>query len=430
MKKLFAMLMALSMMLTMFAGCSTTAPAPESPVSEPEPVSVPEPEPAPSIVEGVVKEASLSKIIVTLADGTDFALDTTKVTDMKVNLGDEVKVEYTGAPGSAVASKVDVTKAAPVEETVTGVVKEVSASMMLLTLEDESELVLLTKDVEGLEALEIKVGDKISATYLMSDTGAVASAVEVVEPAAPDDGSSSGASDAGASSQSSTPAVPANSSSGGSSTPAPNSSSSSGSSNNAGGNSGNWLQDYVNWAQEMSGEQGGNSNDYTDDEDEDDYTSSSKPTETQPENKPTETTPEPEPEDDVDLDQYAYEVIALANKKRSAAGLSEVPTDSGLMDVAATRAKEISKSYSHTMPNGENDSYAGLPDYEWVMCNLGKGQKTPEKIVDAWMNSSEHKRNIMYPEHTAVGAGCYQDDNGTLYWCITYYRDGGKYPNY
>lgn len=430
MKKLFAMLMALSMMLTMFAGCSTTAPAPESPVSEPEPVSVPEPEPAPSIVEGVVKEASLSKIIVTLADGTDFALDTTGIADMKVNLGDEVKVEYTGAPGSAVASKVDVTKAAPVEETVTGVVKEVSASMMLLTLEDESELVLLTKDVEGLEALEIKVGDKISATYLMGDTGAVASAVEVVEDAAPDDGSSSGASDAGASSQSSTPAVPANSSSGGSSTPAPNSSSSAGSSNNAGGNSGNWLQDYADWALGGQGNGNSNNNDSNDDDDEDDYTSSGKPTETQPENKPTETTPKPDPEDDVDLDQYAYEVIALANKKRSAAGLSEVPTDSGLMDVAATRAKEISESYSHTMPNGENDSYAGLPDYEWVMCNLGKGQKTPEKIVDAWMNSSEHKRNIMYPEHTAVGAGCYQDDNGTLYWCITYYRDGGKYPNY
>ena len=146
MKKMFAMLMALSMMLTMFAGCNT-APAPTDPTPAPESSSVPEPEPEPTIVEGVVKEASLSKIIVTLADGTDFALDTTKVTDMKVNLGDEVKVEYTGAPGSAVASKVDVTKAAPVPETVTGVVKEVSASMMLLTLEDETEIVLLTKDL-------------------------------------------------------------------------------------------------------------------------------------------------------------------------------------------------------------------------------------------------------------------------------------------
>ena len=278
MKKLFAMLMALSMMLTMFAGCNTT-PAPTDPTPAPESSSVPEPEPEPepTIVEGVVKEASLSKIIVTLADGTDFALDTTKVTDMKVNLGDEVKVEYTGAPGSAVASKVDVTKAAPVPETVTGVVKEVSASMMLLTLEDESELVLLTKDIP--EEVEVTVGDKISATYLMGDTGAVASAVEVVEDATPDDGSSFGASDAGASSQSSsqssTPAVPANSSSSGSSTSAPNSNSSSGSSNNASGNSGNWLQDYADWA--LGGQGNGNSNNDSNDNDDEDYTPSSKP---------------------------------------------------------------------------------------------------------------------------------------------------------
>lgn len=403
MKKLFAMLMALSMMLTMFAGCSTTAPAPESPVSAPEPVSVSEPTPAPSIVEGVVKEASLSKIIVTLADGTDFALDTTKVTDMKVNLGDEVKVEYTGAPGSAVASKVDVTKAAPVPETVTGVVKEVSASMMLLTLEDETEIVLLTKDLP--EEVEVAVGDKITVTYLMGDTGAVASAVEVVEPAAPDDGSSSGASDAGASSQassqSSTPAVPANSSSSASS--APNSNSSSGSSNNAGGNSGNWLQDYVNWAQEMSGEQGGNgnSNDYTDDEDEDDYTSSSKPTETQPEEEPSETEPAGDEHD-------VYEAIRLINAERTKAGLPELAIDSDLMEIAAVRAEEMVTKYGHTRPDGSS--------WDTIFAEMGVdmphphgenagSQGTASKQIASWMNSSGHKANILNSDVTRIGVG-------------------------
>lgn len=401
MKKLFAMLMVLSMMLTLFAGCNT-APAPESPVSAPEPVSVSEPTPAPSIVEGVVKEASLSKIIVTLADGTDFALDTTKVTDMKVNLGDEVKVEYTGAPGSAVASKVDVTKAAPVPETVTGVVKEVSASMMLLTLEDESELVLLTKDVEGLEALEIKVGDKISATYLMGDTGAVASAVEVVEPAAPDDGSSSGASDAGASSQSSTPAVPANSSSSASS--APNSNSSSGSSNNAGGNSGNWLQDYADWA--LGGQGNGNSNnDSNDNDDEDeDYTPSSNPTETQPEHKPTETTPEPEPDEDAG---DVYEAIRLINAERSKAGLAELTIDDDLMSAAATRSIEVETKFEHTRPDGSDPStlmgefnFTGLAGE-----NIGRGKDTASKQVNSWMNSSGHKANILHSNATRIGVG-------------------------
>ena len=417
MKKLFAMLMALSMMLTMFAGCSTTAPAPESPVSEPEPVSVPEPEPAPSIVEGVVKEASLSKIIVTLADGTDFALDTTGVTDMKVNLGDEVKVEYTGAPGSAVASKVDVTKAAPVEETVTGVVKEVSTSMMLLTLEDESELVLLTKDDEGLEALEIKVGDKISATYLMGDTGAVASTVEVVEDTAPDDGSSSGASDAGASSQassqSSTPAVPANSSSSGSSTPAPNSNSSSGSSNNAGGNGGNWLQDYADWA--LGGQGNGNSNNDSNDNDDEDYTPSSKPTETQPENKPTETTPEPEPEPEPDEEAGdVYEAIRLINAERAKAGLAELTIDDDLMSMAAVRAAELPEKFDHTRPDGSDwktvfGEFGVEVPYKRGE-NAGRGKDTASKQVNSWMNSSGHKANILKDNVTKIGVGyCYGD---------------------
>ena len=426
MKKLFAMLMVLSMMLTLFAGCNT-APAPESPVSAPEPVSVSEPTPAPSIVEGVVKEASLSKIIVTLADGTDFALDTTKVTDMKVNLGDEVKVEYTGAPGSAVASKVDVTKAAPVEETVTGVVKEVSTSMMLLTLEDESELVLLTKDVEGLEALEIKVGDKISATYLMSDTGAVASAVEVVEPAAPDDGSSSGASDAGASSQSSTPAVPANSSSGGSSTPAPNSSSSSGSSNNAGGNSGNWLQDYANWA--LGGQGNGNSNNNDsnndDDDDEEDYTSSSKPTESQPENKPTETTPEPEPEPEPSEDAGdVYEAIRLINAERAKAGLAELTIDDDLMSMAAVRADEMSEKFEHTRPDG-SDWKTIFDEFGWTLPNKrgengSAGDGAASKTVSRWMNSSGHKANILKDNVTKIGVGYYYDGSAKWkhYWTM------------
>ena len=426
MKKLFAMLMVLAMMLTLVAGCNT-APAPESPVSAPEPVSVSEPTPAPSIVEGVVKEASLSKIIVTLADGTDFALDTTKVTDMKVNLGDEVKVEYTGAPGSAVASKVDVTKAAPVEETVTGVVKEVSTSMMLLTLEDESELVLLTKDVEGLEALEIKVGDKISATYLMGDTGAVASAVEVVEDAAPDDGSSSGASDAGTSSQSSTPAVPASSSSSASSAPAPNSNSASGSSNNAGGNSGNWLQDYANWA--LGGQGNGNSNNNDsnndDDDDEEDYTSSSKPTESQPENKPTETTPEPEPEPEPSEDAGdVYEAIRLINAERAKAGLAELTIDDDLMSMAAVRADEMSEKFEHTRPDG-SDWKTIFDEFGWTLPNKrgengSAGDGAASKTVSRWMNSSGHKANILKDNVTKIGVGYYYDGSAKWkhYWTM------------
>ncbi len=419
MKKMFAMLMALSMMLTMFAGCNT-APAPTDPTPAPESSSVPEPEPEPTIVEGVVKEASLSKIIVTLADGTDFALDTTKVTDMKVNLGDEVKVEYTGAPGSAVASKVDVTKAAPVPETVTGVVKEVSASMMLLTLEDETEIVLLTKDLP--EEVEVAVGDKITATYLMGDTGAVASAVEVVEDATPDDGSSSGASDAGASSQSAAPAAPASPS--GASTPASTPAPQQGGS--TGGNGGNQLKSYVDWIKSIgTPEDGGDtsSGGNSSSDDTEDETPASKPTETQPENKPTETTPEPEPEPEPDEEAGdVYEAIRLINAERSKAGLAELTIDSDLMDAAAKRAEEQPESFGHTRPDGsdfstirEEFNVTGSPICE----NAGRGKDTASKQVNSWMNSAGHKANILNASITRIGVGyCYGEGSTKKHYWI------------
>lgn len=131
-----------------------------------------------------------------------------------------------------------------------------------------------------------------------------------------------------------------------------------------------------------------------------------------------------------DWNELANEMVDLANSERKKAGVPEVSIDSNLMDLAAMRAEELATSYSHTRPNGEEDQYTGKPDYEWVMCNIGRGQNTPSKVVSDWMNSSGHKRNMLYAGHDSVGAGCYQDSNGKWYWCIMFYADGGSYPDY
>ena len=135
-------------------------------------------------------------------------------------------------------------------------------------------------------------------------------------------------------------------------------------------------------------------------------------------------------ESSIDVDEYANEMVDLANAERKKAGVPEVSKDSKLMELAAMRAEELATSYSHTRPNGEGDQYTGEPDYEWVMCNIGRGQKTPSEVVSDWMNSSGHKRNMLYEGHDSVGAGCYQDSNGKWYWCIMFYADGGSYPDY
>ncbi len=388
MKRVIALV--LSMVFALLTGCGTTA-AP--PVSEPEPapVSVSEP-PPPTFVEGVVKEASPGKIVVTLADGTEFALDTAGISDLKVNPGDTVKVEYTGAPGSAVAGKVDVTKAAPVFVTVTGIVKEATASMMLLVLEDETELVLLTKDIEG---LEVKAGDKVTAEYSKDDNGAVAAAVEVTEPAIPEDT----ASDTGASSQTAAPAAPA-SSAGGSSASAPASSAQPGTS--SGTDSYDIGAAIWGWLEEVGATED------TGYEDEDDAPSGEpeQPTESQPEEEPE---PEPEPDEDA---CDVYEAIRLINSERTKAGLAELTIDDDIMSMAAVRAEEIASRYEHTRPDGRKWSTV-FDDYGWEPNmraeNIYASPKSAEAAVSGWMDSSGHKANILKSNATKIGLGYYYD---------------------
>ena len=37
--------------------------------------------------------------------------------------------------------------------------------------------------------------------------------------------------------------------------------------------------------------------------------------------------------------------------------------------------------------------------------NIAKGQKTPQQVVNAWMNSSGHRANILNSNYTQIGVG-------------------------
>lgn len=147
------------------------------PDSKPKPEPEPEPKPDPSsdaaevtpaaiVAEGVVKEASPTKIIITLADGTELALDTSGITGLDVHSGDTVRAEYTGAIGSAVADKVEVTAKAEVITTVAGVVTKVDDSYVHLTLENGSNVALRTV---SMEEGEVEVGDILTIQYSNSE---------------------------------------------------------------------------------------------------------------------------------------------------------------------------------------------------------------------------------------------------------------------
>lgn len=140
----------------------------------------------------------------------------------------------------------------------------------------------------------------------------------------------------------------------------------------------------------------------------------------QPDDNRPEQTPEQTPEEDGDSSQgdYASQVVALVNAERAKYGLSALKVDSRVQQAAQVRAAETVQSFSHTRPNGSSFSTAlteaGV-SYTRSGENIAYGQSTPQQVVQAWMNSSGHRANILNESFTTIGVG-YTVWGGTAYW--------------
>lgn len=141
-----------------------------------------------------------------------------------------------------------------------------------------------------------------------------------------------------------------------------------------------------------------------------------------PETKPEIENPgngaETEPEGGTEL-SFAEQVVKLVNEERAKAGLAEVTLDKKIEAAALVRAKETEQSFSHTRPNGTSFSTAlkeqGVT-YRGAGENIAWGQKTPEDVMRAWMNSEGHRANILNAKFTKIGVGYYRNAQGRNYW--------------
>lgn len=132
-------------------------------------------------------------------------------------------------------------------------------------------------------------------------------------------------------------------------------------------------------------------------------------------------TEESNPETELPGDQelsFAEQVVALVNQERAKAGLAELTLDKEIEAAALIRSKEIQQSFSHTRPNGS--SFATVLkeqniSYRTAGENIAWGQRSPEAVMEAWMNSDGHRANILSPNFTKIGVG-HIVINGTNYW--------------
>ncbi|MBP3542673.1 MAG: hypothetical protein J6J86_00435 [Lachnospiraceae bacterium] len=116
---------------------------------------------------------------------------------------------------------------------------------------------------------------------------------------------------------------------------------------------------------------------------------------------------------------FAAQVIDLVNIERAREGLKPLTYDAAIEQAALVRAKEIQTSFSHTRPNGSSFSTAlkeaGV-NYRRAGENIAWGQRTPEEVVNAWMNSPSHRANIMNANYGRIGVGHLTNARGTSYW--------------
>lgn len=116
---------------------------------------------------------------------------------------------------------------------------------------------------------------------------------------------------------------------------------------------------------------------------------------------------------------YAEQVVKLVNEERAKYGLSPLTIDKSVESAALVRSKEIEKSFSHTRPNGSSFSTVlkeqGV-NFMGAGENIAWGQKSPEEVMQGWMNSEGHRANILNAKFTKIGVGYYQNSNGTNYW--------------
>lgn len=124
------------------------------------------------------------------------------------------------------------------------------------------------------------------------------------------------------------------------------------------------------------------------------------------------------PQVNASVSAYESEVIRLVNEARAQNGLPALKANWELSRVARYKSQDMvdNRYFSHTSPT------YGTPfqmiksfgiSFRTAGENIAYGQRTPQAVVNAWMNSSGHRANILNASYTQIGVGYVANGN---YW--------------
>lgn len=118
---------------------------------------------------------------------------------------------------------------------------------------------------------------------------------------------------------------------------------------------------------------------------------------------------------------YSNQVITLVNQQRAKNGLGALKRGATTSYVAQLKAQDMVNLhyFSHTSPTYGSPfnmmEHYGLR-FSAAGENIAYGQRTPQEVMNAWMNSPGHRANILNPSYTYIGVGVAKTSSGVIYW--------------
>ncbi|MGL4687618.1 MAG: CAP domain-containing protein [Fusobacteriaceae bacterium] len=101
-------------------------------------------------------------------------------------------------------------------------------------------------------------------------------------------------------------------------------------------------------------------------------------------------------------------ILALINKERTNAGVHPLALNKNLNKLATIKSNDMSTNnyFSHNSQNlGSPFNMIKKNKIKYLTAgeNIAKGQKTSEEVVNSWMSSHGHRKNILNPKFHEMG---------------------------
>jgi uncharacterized protein YkwD len=124
-------------------------------------------------------------------------------------------------------------------------------------------------------------------------------------------------------------------------------------------------------------------------------------------------------------------LLALVNAQRNAAGLPGLLWCPPLERSAQGHADDQAIHNTMTHVGTDNSTLAqrveraGYHGWSAISENVAAQWPSADAVMVGWMNSPEHRANILSPDFTYFGGGVGWSANGTTYWTQDFGRGGG-----